>query len=241
MTPEDRGAGGPAGRITDGWPGTCGNPFATRYVASARVLARDMAGRPHDLEALADRLALQGGSGALVGPHGAGKSTLLRQLARVLARRSPHVIVLRVRRWSDLVDTLRGVRSIVPGGVVCIDGWEVLGAPGRAAVRVAAWRRGIGVVVTAHRHGWPATLLECRTSEAILRAIVRTLPGRDAWFGRVIGDDDLSECFAAGAGNMRNSLDLLYDRFERRGRTVRVVVPAGGPASAGPDRAAGGA
>lgn len=229
------GRGGAAGgRSEDVWPGACGNPFATRYVGSARVRARDAAGRPRDLEALADRLAARGGSGALVGAHGTGKSTLLRQLAAVLARRAIAVCVLRVRRPADTAAVLRGIRSVGRGGVACIDGFEVLGAVGRVAVRMAGRLGGVGVVVTAHRPGWPATLLECRASDAILRAIVENLPGRDDWFGSVIGDDDLAECFAAGAGNVRESLDLLYDRFERRrrragsGRSDSISLPPQG-------------
>lgn len=210
------------------------NPFATRYVASARVVARDDSGRPRDLAGLADRLARNGGRGAIVGPHGAGKSTLLRQLARFLEARATPVRVLRARGPIDLPEVVAGVRSIPRAGIACIDGWETLGRPGRLAVRAAAWGAGVGVVVTAHRPGWPATLVECRTSLALLRAIVASLPGRDEWFGPVIDDGDLALCFAAGAGDVRRALDLLYDRFERCGRCPTGASPVPDATAPGP-------
>ncbi len=230
MKADEHRVGASGGLVDDGWGGTFVNPFATRYVASARVAARDPSGEPRDLEALADRLAERGGSGALVGPHGAGKSTLLRQLAGVLARRSIPVHVIRVRRGADTVDVLRGVRSVGRGGVACVDGWEVLGGAGRLAVRVAAWLGGVGIVVTAHRPGWPATFVECRTTVSLLGAIVKTLPGHGTWFGDVIDADDLAACFSAGAGDLRLSLDLLYDLFEHRGRHVETGLGRRGPA-----------
>ena len=220
MTPRDA----IATRLEDDPAGLSRNPFATRYVASARLAALDESGRPRDIGGIADRVVGRGRPNAIVGGHGSGKSTLLWQLADALEDRAIVVTRSRVRRRADLVRVVAGIRATPRGGIVCIDGWEVLGAAGRLLTGLVASVNSVGLLVTAHRRGHPRTLVECRTSPALLRALVASLPGRDRWFGVVVDDRDLEECFRDSSGDVRRAFDLLYDRFERR-RTTRGDPP----------------
>lgn len=191
------------------------NPFATRYVASARLLPRDDHGGIRDLRAIVSRLESFGGSGAIVGPHGTGKSTLLSHLGDCIAATSRSVACVRLRCRRDTAAVVRAVVSTVPGGLVCIDSWELLGGPGRFLVRGLATIRGVDLLVTAHRAGGLPTVVTCRGTRAVLGALVADLPDHDRWFGATIRPADLDAAFAAADGDIREALDLLYDRFER--------------------------
>lgn len=220
MTPRDA----IATRLEDDPAGLSRNPFATRYVASARLAALDESGRPRDIGGIADHVVGRGRRSAIVGGHGSGKSTLLWQLADALEDRAIVVTRSRVRRRADLVRVVAGIRATPRGGIVCIDGWEVLGAAGRLLTGLVASVNSVGLLVTAHRRGHPRTLVECRTSPALLHALVASLPGRERWFGVVVDGRDLEECFRDSSGDVRRAFDLLYDRFERR-RTTRGDPP----------------
>lgn len=203
--------------------GVCRNPFATRYVASARLVARDDRGARRDVGALASRVVSLEGDGAIVGPHGSGKTTLLDQLADHLETSLGRVLRVRLRGHGDGRTALVAISGAPRGTVVCIDGWERLGRTGAVASVAARWR-GVRLIVTSHRHGRQETLVECTTSVALLEALVADLPGSREWFGRDIARSDLEKSFLACGGDLRAAMNMLYDLFERR-----VRVPACAP------------
>ena len=188
------------------------NPFSTRYTQPGCVPPLDAEGRPIDLAGLLSRLREHDGCGAIVGPHGSGKTNLLAHLAAALAAAEGSLGPLRARSGRDAAGILRLVLMAPAGVVVCIDSWEQLGLVGRLAVRAAAaWRR-CGLLVTSHVPTAFATLVESHTSPKLLAAIVAALP--DAGGG--IAEADLDDAFARHAGNLRDALADLYDRFESR-------------------------
>lgn len=200
--------------------GVCRNPFATGYVASARLASRDAHGAYRDVGALASRIAGLGCNGAIVGPHGSGKTTLLDQLADHLGASSEKVLRVRLRGHGDGRAVLVAIACAPSGALVCIDGWERLGWAGTVA-SVVARLRGVRLIVTSHRRGHLETFVECRTSVALLEALVADLPGHSEWFGRGITLTDLETSFLASGGDLRTAMNMLYDIFERR-----VRVPA---------------
>lgn len=216
-------------------PGVLRNPFSTRYLTGGRIAARGPSGARLDVGAVAARLAEPDAAGALVGPHGSGKSTLLRDLARHLETGGRAVERIRARCRGDVGPVLARVARVAPGSIVCIDGWESLGIAGRIAVCAASRVRRAGIVVTAHRRGWPPTIVECEPTAAVLHAIVADLPGHEDWFGTLVDRRDLDECFAASGGDLRDALDRLYDRFECRSRSAAPPRGAGRDAGAGRD------
>jgi hypothetical protein len=97
---------------------------------------------------------------------------------------------------------------------VACDGWE-RAIPGTAAlVRLIAAARGLRVVVTAHGRAGLPILARCETSPGLLAEVVALLPDH----GGLITGDDIDDACRRHAGNLREALYDLYDRFERRAR-----------------------
>ena len=197
-----------------------GNPFCTRHVRPGRLPSFDAAGRPVDLAVVADRFMALGASAAIVGPHGSGKTTLLGHLAELLQRRGVAVVRVRIERGRDVVALADACRRARGGGTVCVDSWERLGRP--CALLVRRWAVGCGarLLVTTHRPGPFPTLWECRSTPAVLKAIVARLPCEPA---PAVGE--LDDAFARASGDLREALFLLYDLFEQRARSVRWKRP----------------
>lgn len=188
------------------------NPFATRHTQPGTVAPLDPDGRPIDLADLLSRLREHDGCGAIVGPHGSGKTNLLVHLATALADHGGSLGPLRARSGCDEFGIVRAILTATTGTVVCIDSWEQLRLATRLAARAAvAWRR-CGLLVTSHAPTALPTLVECRTSPNILAAIVAALPDTGGSITRL----DIAEAFARHAGNLRDALADLYDRFESR-------------------------
>jgi len=183
------------------------NPFAVDRVLRVRYEL------PHcTLAELVERLIEQRGRGAIVGPHGSGKTTLMEDLAGHLQSRGARVHLLRlsaerrtlpresIRRLSDRLDA--------DDAVLC-DGAEQLTWPSwwwwlKRRVRTAGM-----FVVTTHRPGCLPTLLETRTTPELLESIIRRLlahPNEPLPF-------DVAELFERHAGNVRDALRELYDRY----------------------------
>jgi hypothetical protein len=189
------------------------NPFTTRHTRPGRLPPLDETGRPRDMAAVL-AAAGQRVATAIVGPHGTGKSTLLAAIEAGLAATGRSAGRLQIRRRRDALGLLAAVLRAPPGRWLCVDGWERLGALSAAAVRLVAGARGCRLVVTSHRPAGMPTLVQTAGILPLLTAIVARLPDH----GGLITPADLAECFAGHAGNLRDSLGALYDRFERRAR-----------------------
>ena len=189
------------------------NPFATRFTRPGRLPPLGPHGRPIDATRLLARLA-PGRVVAIIGPHGHGKSTLLAALTRAAAAAEPTVTAVRVRAPLDSWRPLAAVLAARRQGFVACDGWE-RAIPGTAAlVRLIAAARGLRVVVTAHGRAWLPILARCETSPGLLAEVVALLPDH----GGLITGDDIDDACRRHAGNIREALYDLYDRFERRAR-----------------------
>lgn len=189
------------------------NPFATRHTRPGRLIPRDATGSPLDVAALASRVRAPGAV-AIEGPHGAGKSNLLTALAGHLAAAGMLGATVRARSRHDGRLVSDAVIRAPRGTVLCVDGWETLGGLRAAGVRWMARRRGVGLLVTAHRPTGMPALIRCTTTPALLGRIVADLPDH----GGLVTDGDLAAAYAAHGGNLREALYDLYDRFERRVR-----------------------
>lgn len=190
------------------------NPFATRFTRPGALPPLGPDGRPRDLRGLLAALAGAGGRGAIEGPHGTGKSTLLAALAAALPGQGQLPVSLRVRSPRDLPAVLAAVAAAAPRTTVLVDGWERLGRPGALLARLLARARRCGLVVTSHAPAGLPVLVRCGSAPGLLAAIVARLPDH----GGTITTADVDEAFHCHAGNLRDALFDLYDRFERRVR-----------------------
>lgn len=187
------------------------NPFSTRYTRPGRLTPLDAAGLPLDLDGLVDRLVAVGGRAAIEGPHGSGKTTLLTALAARIEAAGGRARFVRVRGSADVGSIVQAIGGPTTT-TVCVDGWERLPWPVATLVRWRSACLGGSLIVTAHRATGLPLLHRCRTSEVVLAEIVRQLPDHG---GRVT-EQDLAAAFARHAGNLREALYDLYDRYERR-------------------------
>ena len=188
------------------------NPFATRFTRPGRVPPLDATGRAIDVTAVVE--SLPGGVWAIEAPHGHGKTTLLLAVLEAAAARGRGTAFIQVRSWRDAWPALTAVASMRQSGVVGVDGWEQLPPGAAAIIRLAAWWQTGCVLATTHRPLGLRVLARCRTTPALLTAIIDRLPGHEGH----IAPADVSDAFHRHKGNVREALYDLYDRFERRGR-----------------------
>ena len=202
------------------------NPFAVRCVrpGAAPYLFPDGL----DAAALVRRFAALGWRGAVVGPHGSGKSTALASLAPALAAagRTPWQVTLHDGRRTLPGEAWRDLRGLTPGDAVVavIDGYEQLGWLARRRLRLLCWRRGHGLLVTAHGPvGLPVLLRTEVAPETARRVIDRLRPG-----GEAPSEADLARRLQAWQGNFREVLFEMYDEYERSERTPHHAAAAAG-------------
>jgi hypothetical protein len=199
------------------------NPFATRFTRPGALQPLDERGEPVDAVRLLCRL-VPGRVVAIEGPHGHGKSTLLAAIMEAAHAAGWHATTVRVRSpldaWRPIITAIMAPK----GGLVGCDGWE-RAAPGTAAiVRLVAAGRGLRVIVTTHRPAGLQVLACCGTTLRLLSALVSRLPDH----GGLISAVDIADAFDRHAGNLREALYDLYDRFERRARGLRPPSADGG-------------
>lgn len=202
------------------------NPFCTRSIRPGRIPPFDGSGRVIDSAGLLAALEACGGSAAFVGPHGSGKTTLLCHVAAALEARGCRVERVRISDARVFMSVVAAVLRQAGGGIVCIDSWERLGRPWADLVRWCAIALGTRLVVTAHHPGPLPTLWTCRTSAVLLAAIVARLPHEagPVWLDR---QQQIEDAFQRSAGDIREALFMLYDRFEERIRAARLIGPPG--------------
>jgi hypothetical protein len=191
------------------------NPFgATRVLAAIRYT--DPAGDDRNTAAaLLPRLEALGYRAAIVGPHGSGKTTLLEDLEHVLARRGFRITHVRLdtenprlpRDWRLSARLLRFDSS----DIVCLDGAEQLGSIAWMWFRWRARHAG-GLIVTTHRSGRLATLVNCTTNAALLDRIIKRLAPSG-----LATTPPAAELFTRHRGNLRNALRELYDVYAAEG------------------------
>jgi hypothetical protein len=206
------------------------NPFRVARVLSAIryefPACDDDHARDRDAVSLLPRLEALGYRAAIVGPHGSGKTTLLEDLEDVLARRGFRIAHVRLdtddprlpREWRS------SARLLDAGDIVCLDGAEQLGPIAWLRFRWQARRAG-GLIVTTHRHGRLATLIECTTSVGLLHRIIQRLAphGPDA----LDTAPPAAELFARHRGNLRDALRELYDVYAATGESEQSHPPRG--------------
>jgi hypothetical protein len=192
---------------------TLSNPFATRFTRPGALPPLDTAGRPLDVPTLCEQALALGPLVTLEGPHGSGKSTLLIAIVSQAAMRGRPTALLRATSPGDAWRVATSLAAIPRGALVGLDGGERLPTGAFVVIRALARIRGLVVVATIHRLLWLPVLARCRTTPALLSAIVDRLPSHDGRIGRA----DVDDALARHSGDVREALFDLYDRFERRG------------------------
>lgn len=180
------------------------NPFASHRIEA--LAFRLPAGLTWD--AFFDRCAGARWRGAIVGPHGSGKTTLLEQLVPRLRERGfkPHLFRVHAETpAADRTAVITRVRTMRAPDFLLLDGAEQFSTREWLTLYSAASPLA-GCLITVHRTSRLPTLLETRTTPALLAELTAELTG-----------DPLPEHEAAALhkrhlGNLRECLRTLYDR-----------------------------
>jgi energy-coupling factor transporter ATP-binding protein EcfA2 len=180
------------------------NPFASHRLES--LAYRLPGGLTWD--ALLSRCAAMRWRGAIVGPHGSGKTTLLEQLAPRLRERgfTPHLF--QITADSTLAEkeaVLARVRTLHAPNLLLLDGAEQFSTREWLRLHSAASPMA-GCLITVHRTSRLPTLLETKTTPALLAELAAELTGER------LADTDVVALFKRHLGNLRECLRTLYDQ-----------------------------
>ena len=180
------------------------NPFATDRIEALSFRL------PVGLtwEAFLDRCAAAKWRGAVVGPQGSGKTTLFEQLMPKVRERGFVPYLCRIRADSTMAEKqtlLTLVRSLRAPDLLLIDGAEQLTTREWLTVHSAAGAAA-GCLITVHRTGRLPTLLETKTSPALLVELAAELAGDR------LTNAEAALLFKRHSGNLRECLRTLYDK-----------------------------
>jgi len=188
------------------------NPFSTRCVRPGAVpfLFPD----DEDVQRLVGRLRERGWWGAVLGPHGSGKSALLATLVEALKRLPRRVLRVELHdRERRLPDHARRTLARDPPEQLVVDGYEQLGRLARWRLRRTCRRRGLGLLVSAHRPVGLPELYRTRVDLDLARRLVEHL---QAGYEPHVAGDDVVVAHGRHGDNLRELLFALYDLYESR-------------------------
>ena len=186
------------------------NPFSTRFIRPGAIPFLFAEGE--SARALVEKLRSHHWQGQITGAHGSGKSTLLAALLPALESAGRKVISLGLHQGQRRLPPLDR-ESITATTQLVIDGFEQLSWWSRWRVRWLCWRRGAGLLVTAHADLGLPTISQTHPSEALAQRVVNALLLADE---REIAPADVSRAYAAAGGNLRETLFALYDVYQAK-------------------------
>ena len=188
------------------------NPFSTSRVRPGALAYHFPPGI--NAAALVERFGAAGWRGEIIGPHGSGKSTLLADLMAELARcgRPALLAALHDRQRRMPAGFYRQSGLLAPA-VVVVDGYEQLSWWSRKRIAWACRRRGLGLLVTAHRPTGLPTLYRTHCDPNRLYGLVCQLlePGE-----AFLSAEEVGARLDRHGGNVRELFMDLYDEFEAR-------------------------
>lgn len=186
------------------------NPFSSQAVTPGAIPYIHDAGE--DLEELVAKFQAAGYRGQIVGPHGSGKSTLLASLLPRLRELGHHVESIALHDGERRLPHDFATTKHEPPTIVVIDGYEQLSWFARRRIHSRCRRYDWGLLAVVHESVGLPTLCAPRVSTELAAHIVKDLL-QDRDFS--VPAEDLEDLLGKHAGNLRDVLFDLYDRYER--------------------------
>jgi hypothetical protein len=147
----------------------------------------------------------------IIGPEGSGKTTLLEDLRQDLESQGWRTKLIFVNDNLPLTSAQcrRFLCELAREELVLLDGADLIRRHCWSLLKRTTITRAAGLVVTSHRPGLLPTLIDCRTTPALLRDLVQELQPH----GRPVPPDFLDSLYKRHAGNLRACLRDLYDLY----------------------------
>jgi len=180
------------------------NPFASHRIEN--LAFRLPGGLTWDT--FLERCAAAKWRGTIVGPHGSGKSTLLEQMFPHLRQRGFTPLLFRVNAETSTVERISiidRVRTMRAPDFLLLDGAEQFSTREWLTLYSTAGALA-GCLITVHRTSRLPTLLETKTSPALLTELTAELTGNP------LPELEATALFRRHFGNLRECLRTLYDR-----------------------------
>ncbi len=148
---------------------------------------------------------------AIIGPEGSGKTTLLEDLGHALESQGWRARLIFVNDESPLTaaQCRHFLGELTREEMVLLDGADLVRRHCWSLLKRTTITHAAGLVVTSHRPGLLPTLIDCRTTPALLRDLVEELQPR----GRPVPPDFLDGLYERHAGDLRACLRELYDLY----------------------------
>ena len=196
-----------------GQPAAGENPFCSRRIRPGALPFLFAPGE--SCLGLVDRLRQNAWWGQIIGPHGTGKSALVASLRPAIEEAGRPTLLLelydRQRRLPAYWRRTPVIRQSRP--VLMVDGYEQLARWHRFRLKRFCRRHGFGLVVTAHTSVGLPDLFHTASTVDLAQKIVDHL--QDG-FPADVTSQDVAELFAHHAGDLRELLFSLYDRYAER-------------------------
>lgn len=180
------------------------NPFAVERIQTIRY-------RPlhTTFDGILARLHELNYRAALIGPEGSGKTTLLEDLQQKLQQKDLRASLTFVNDTSrfDSPACRRLLSELTRDTILLLDGADLIRRGDWSLLKRHTITHAYGLIITSRRPGLLPTLIECTTSPALLKEIVRDLLPQS----RAISTEFLDSLYQRHQGNLRACLRELYD------------------------------
>jgi hypothetical protein len=188
------------------------NPFTASRLRPGAVPYFFPAGQT--IADLIERLQRTSWWGQILGPHGAGKSSLVAALTPAIqqAGRATLAVALHDGQRRLPADFRQAVCQGRPD-ILIIDGYEQLSVWSRFRLKRYCRRRGLGLIVTAHRSVGLPDLARVAVELPLAWQVVEHLQ-QDCL--SLVRCNDVEECLLRHEGNLREVLFDLYDLYQER-------------------------
>jgi GTPase SAR1 family protein len=148
---------------------------------------------------------------AIIGPGGSGKTTLLEDLQQKLRQKGLRASLTFVNDTShfDSPACRHLLSELTRDTLLLLDGADLIRRSDWSLLKRHTITHAYGLVITSHQRGLLPTLIECSTTSALLKDIVRDLLPH----GRTIPAESLDSLYERHQGNLRACLRELYDFY----------------------------
>ena len=180
------------------------NPFNVQRIEKIRYNPLDTT-----IPQLLDKLEQLNYRAAIAGPEGSGKTTLLEDLKKYLKQKNINTINFFINDTNPCTSANinKLIESLNGDEIVLLDGADLISPLKWLIFKKKILKHAAGLIITTHKPSKLPVLIECRTTVALFKNIVKQLIGGE----HSLDCADLEQIYDSHNGNIRSALAQLYD------------------------------